>query len=106
MKTKYLDELLPFQLKNELSKLGVELTDEQYRILLNRGRTFLYAHREKKKNSGSVLYRISYPFFIVWSVLVGFIIQPIKWVLTGDIYFKTDNPIYKFTIKWERKIGL
>lgn len=106
MRTKYLDELYPHQLRKELSNLGVELTDEQYRILLNRDRTFLYAHREKKKDNGSVLYRISYPLFIIWCALVGFIIQPIKWVFTGNIYFDTNNPIYKFTINWERNIGL
>lgn len=105
MKTEYLDELYPHQLKKELSNLGVELTDEQYRILSNRGRTFLYASREKRIK-GNVLYRISYPLFFIWNIFVTLVIQPIKWLFTGDFYLNTDNPIYKFTVKWGRKIGL
>lgn len=105
MKTEYLDELYPHQLRKELSNLGVELTDEQYRILLNRGRTFLYASREKRIK-GSVIYRLTYPLFFVWNILVTLIVQPIKWVFTGDFYFRTDSSIYKFTVEWERRMGL
>jgi hypothetical protein len=105
MKTEYLDELYPYQLREKLSNMGVELTDDQYRILADSGRTFLYAHRIGKRK-GSVIYRITYPLFLVWNLFVTLIIQPIKWILTGDFYFNTDNKLYKFTIKWGRKIGL
>lgn len=53
MKTEYLDELFPHELKKELSNLGVNLTDDQYRILLDQGRTFLYAQRIRKRK-GSI----------------------------------------------------
>lgn len=105
MKTEYLDELTPTRLKEELYLLGVDLTDDQYRILLNRGRTFLYSHRVKRIR-GNVLYRISYPLFFLWNLLLTLIVQPAKWVFTGNFYFKTDNPIYKITISWGRKIGI
>lgn len=73
MKTEYLDELYPYQLREKLSNLGVELTDDQYRILSNSGRTFLYAHRTGKRK-GSVIYRITYPLFLVWNLFVTLII--------------------------------
>ncbi len=106
MKTEYLDELTPTQLKKELSQLGVELTEDQYRILLYRDRTSLYAQRIKKKDKANVLYRMSILIYFIWVVFVRFVIQPIKWLITGDEYFSMDNPIYKFTIKWGRKIGI
>ena len=105
MKTEYLDELYPYQLKKELSRLGVELTDDQYRTLVNRGRTFLYAPRERKEDRKNILYRMTILLYIVWIISLSFVIQPIKWLFTGSVYFRMDNPIYKFTVKWERKIG-
>lgn len=105
MKTEYLDELFPHELKKNLSNLGVNLTDDQYRILLDQGRTFLYAQRIRKRK-GSLVYRITYPLFFIWNLFVTFIIQPIKWIFTGDFYFSMDNKLYKFTIEWGRKIGL
>lgn len=105
MKTEYLDELYPHQLKKELSHLGVELTEDQYRILVNRGRTFLYAPRERTKNKSNILYRMTILFYILWLIFVRIVIQPIKWLFTGTGYFSMDNPIYKFTVKWGRKIG-
>lgn len=105
MKTEYLDELYPHQLRKQLSNLGVELTDEQYRVLLNRGRTFLYASRDNRIK-GSVTCRLTYPLFFVWNILITLIAQPVKWIFTGKFYFKTDNYIYKITVNWGRKIGL
>lgn len=106
MKTEYLDELTPTQLKEKLYLLGVKLSDDQYRTLLNRGRTFIYAPRKKKTDNANILYRLSILVFFCWAVFIRFIIQPIKWLFTGNEYFSMDNPIYKFTIKWGRKIGL
>lgn len=106
MKTEYLDELYPFQLKEKLLQLGVELTDDQYRTLVNRGRTFLYAPRKRKGNRANVIYRLSIIFYILWTIFVGLVIQPLQWLFTGSIYFSMDNPIYMFTIKWRNKIGL
>lgn len=105
MKTEYLDELYPHQLKKKLSLLGVELTDDQYRTLLNRGRTFLYAPRERRKDKANFLYRLTILFYIVWIIFVRLVIQPLKWLFTGTEYFSMDNPIHKFTVKWGRKIG-
>lgn len=105
MKTEYLDELYPAQLKKKLSQLGVELTDDQYRILSNRFRTYLYAPRERKKDSTNILYRMTILFYILWLIFVRIVIQPIKWLFTGTEYFSMDNPIYKFTVGWGRKIG-
>lgn len=106
MKTEYLDELYPNQLKERLSRIGVELTEDQYRALLHNERTFLYAPRERKKEKTSILYRVSILVFFLWALFVRFIIQPVKWIITGDEFFKMDNPIYRFTVKWGRKIGL
>lgn len=108
MRTEYLDELYPYELKKELSNLGVELTDEQYRILSNRGRTYLYAsrtrHKDKKASDG--LFRLTIIFYFIWTVFLSFVIQPIKWLITGNVYFSTESWVYKFTIKWMRKVGL
>ena len=105
MKTEYLDELYPHQLKKQLSQLGVELTEDQYRILVNRGRTFLYAPRDRKKSKSNILYRMTILFYIIWAVFVRLVIQPIKWLFTGTEYFIMYSPIYKFTVGWGRKIG-
>lgn len=105
MKTEYLDELYPRELIEKLSQLGVELTEDQRRILINSGRTWLYTYR-KKRVKGTLLYRLSYPMYLVWNIFLTFFIQPIKWVFTGNIYFNADNKVYKFTVKWGRKIGL
>lgn len=104
MKTEYLDELYPHQLKKELSQLGVELTEEQYRTLLYRGRTFLYSQRDKR-SKGKIIYRVTYPLYLIWNLLLTFVVQPVKWVMTGNFYFDMNNPVYKFTVKWGRKIG-
>lgn len=105
MKTEHLDELYPHQLKEKLAQLGIELTYEQKRMLYNHDRTFLYAPRKKIKDKANILYRISILIFFVWAMFVRLVIQPIKWVITGDECFNMDNPIYKFTVKWGRKIG-
>lgn len=105
MKTEYLDELYPHQLRKQLSQLGVELTEDQYRILFNRGRTFLYAPRDRKNSKSNILYRMTILFYIIWAVFVRLVIQPIKWLFTGTESFSMDSPIYKFTVGWGRKIG-
>lgn len=106
MKTEHLDELRPYQLKEKLLQLGVELTQEQYKKIVYCGRTFLYAPRYKKKDKTNILYRMTILPYIVWSVFVGIIIQPIKWLFTGSFYFNLNNRIYKFTVEWESRIGL
>ena len=106
MKIKDLDELYPYQLRDKLHKLGVELTPEQTNKLLNCDRTYIYAPHEKKEEKTTLLYRISILILLFWALFVRYIIQPVKWLLTGNEYFDTDNPIYKFTVKWGRKIGL
>lgn len=106
MKTEYIDELSSSELKEHLSRLDVELTEDQYRLLLMHDRTFLYAQRKKKNDTPNFFYRLSILIYFVWAVFVRFIIQPVKWLVTGNEYFDMDDPIYKFTLKWGRKLGL
>lgn len=103
MYTKYLDEISAEKLIENLQRLGVELSEDQKRQLCYNDRTFLYAFKEEKKKN-SILYRITIPLYWLWMLIVCLIIQPIKWIFTGSLFFDTRNPIYKFTICWRRKI--
>ena len=93
------------ELIERLRRLGVELTEEQRMSLYDSNRTFLYAQRKKEKDKANILYRMSILFYLLWVVLLRLVVQPLKWLITGDEYLNMNNPIYKFTIKWGRKLG-
>lgn len=106
MKTKDVYELSPYELKEKLSEIGIELTTDQYMNIRERNRTFLYAKRKSWKNKTSMLFRTTLPLYVIWFLIMVLIVQPIKWICTGDYYFDTKNPVYLFTISWSSKLGM
>ena len=58
---------------------------------------------EKNKNKVPVLLRLTVPLFSVCTILC-FCIMPLKWIFTGNRYFKHEGFIAKSMRTWARKI--
>lgn len=66
----------------------------------------LYYRKWNKPTKGNVLIRLTYPFFIILVLLIGWLGGGIKWVLTGDSeIFKPKSKIRLFFEKWNDKGG-
>lgn len=64
---------------------------------------FIYTY-EKIKNGG-LLWRLTLPLIIPYYISMIFYVL-IKWLVTGDRYFKEDTFILKFHRMWMRKLGI
>lgn len=62
-----------------------------------------YAWEEEEK-SGNFGWRLTYPFFLIFSILVCFFILPLKWVFTGKYYFSQTSCLGRFGVNWRNKI--
>ena len=62
-----------------------------------------YAWEEEKK-SGSLGWRLTYPFFFIFSIIECFIILPLKWVFTGKYSVSQTNWFGRFGVSWYNKI--
>lgn len=66
----------------------------------------LYYREWNRPKKGSVLYRLTFPIFIILILLVHFIGGGVKWVFTGDSeIFKPKSKIRLFFEKWNDKGG-
>lgn len=66
----------------------------------------LYYRDWNRPKKGSILYRLTFPVFIILILLVFFIGGSIKWVLFGDSeIFKPKSKIRLFFEKWNDKGG-
>jgi len=101
-------------IEETLEKEGCPLSDHQKRRLRdsfgnsgNRGNLdmpFIAYAWEEEKPSGNIGWRISAPFMYLYAIIMSFIIQPIKWVLTGKYYWGQKSPISRFGVNWYNKV--
>jgi len=62
-----------------------------------------YAWKEEKK-SGGLGWRLTYPFFFIFSIIECFIILPLKWIFTGKYSVSQTNWFGRFGVGWYNKI--
>ena len=62
-----------------------------------------YAWKEEEK-SGGFGWRLTYPFFLIFSIIECFIILPLKWVLTGKYSLSQKSWFGRFGVNWYNKI--
>ena len=108
MNNEYFHELDSLELIRYLeNKLGIELTEEQKgELRQDNGDTQLYIILCDREKKSSLLWRLTLPFYFIFGILAIFVIQPIKWFITGDFYFGPRNFLCRLQEKWSRKIGI
>lgn len=78
--------------------------DQQKQIekFFDSGKYYLVETYEKRNENG--LWRLTYPLFFIAVLLSSFLVQPIKWLITGSYYFSARTKVFKFMDKWEKKL--
>jgi hypothetical protein len=51
------------------------------------------------------LWRFSFPFVVIYLLLLFFFILPIKWIITGNWYLGNDSIFHKIYHKWSTLIA-
>lgn len=82
----------------------LKLTDYQKDLLHRRGIPFDCVIYERTKKKGSFLWRLTYPLFFLYIVIILIIIMPINFLITGSSFFKKNGKINKIYELWEDKI--
>ena len=82
----------------------LKLTDYQKDLLHRRGIPFDCVIYERTKKKGSFLWRLTYPLFFLYIVIILIIIMPINFLITGSCFFKKNGKINKIYELWEDKI--
>ena len=73
-------------------------------ILGNLDMPFLaYSWKENKEVSKNPIWRLSYPFFVIYVILLLAVFCPIKWIFTGT-YSLQKGKLGEFNLKWYNKI--
>lgn len=62
-----------------------------------------YAWEEEDVN-GTFPWRLTYPLFIVYSVVLLFVVLPVKWLVTGKYHLPQTSWIARFGVAWYNKI--
>lgn len=90
----------------------IPLTNEQERILKRywgedigmHGNLNLpfqaYEWDKQKPAKNTVLWRFTLPFLFIYVILLGYIIKPLKWLITGNYHWPHTSKIEDFTKKW------
>ena len=58
---------------------------------------------KKQKSKGSWL-RITFPFFVVFIILMTLIVRPVHWLLTGNWWFGDKSKLEDFIARWDVSI--
>ena len=58
---------------------------------------------KKQKSKGSWL-RITFPFFVVFIILMTLIVRPLHWLLTGNWWFGDKSKLEDFIARWDVSI--
>lgn len=88
-KNPYLTSLNYYQ----LTKIA-DVLDEKFSI-----------YRYKKAQKSKFYWRLTIPLLTIISLILFFVIMPIKWVFTGDFYFSSQQQPIKTLIKWRDLTG-
>lgn len=95
----YINEVI-----NELKFL--ELTDYQKNKLYRHGIPFNCVVYERVERKGSILWRLTYPFFFLYIIFVSVILIPMNFIVNGSTYFNKNSKVNKIYEYWEKKIGV
>ena len=110
------DEIIDFfkSLDKDLKLDKYSLTDDQIRKLRyywgddtgmygDHGLPFQAYMWKKQESKGSWL-RITFPFFVVFVILMTLIVRPVHWLLTGNWWFGDKSKLEDFIARWDVSI--
>ena len=110
------DEIIDFfkSLDKDLKLDKYSLTDDQIRQLRyywgddtgiygDHGLPFQAYMWKKQESKGSWL-RITFPFFVVFVILMTLIVRPVHWLLTGNWWFGDKSKLEDFIARWDVSI--
>ena len=106
------DEIIDFfkSLDKDFKMDKYSLTDDQIRQLRyywgddtgmygDHGLPFQAYMWKKQESKGSWL-RITFPFFLVFAILMTLIVRPLHWLLTGNWWFGDKSKLEDFIARW------
>jgi hypothetical protein len=110
------DEIIDFfkSLDKDFKMDKYSLTDDQIRQLRyywgddtgmygDHGLPFQAYMWKKQESKGSWL-RITFPFFVVFIILMTLIVRPVHWLLTGNWWFGDKSKLEDFIARWDVSI--
>lgn len=110
------DEIIDFfkSLDKDFNLDKYSLTDDQIRKLKyywgdntgiygDHGLPFQAYMWKKQESKGSWL-RITFPFFVVFIILMTMIVRPVHWLLTGNWWFGDKSKLEDFIARWDVSI--
>lgn len=110
------DEIIDFfkSLDKDFNLDKYSLTDDQIRKLKyywgdntgmygDHGLPFQAYMWKKQESKGSWL-RITFPFFVVFVILMTLIVRPVHWLLTGNWWFGDKSKLEDFIARWDVSI--
>lgn len=110
------DEIIDFfkSLDKDFNLDKYSLTDDQIRQLRyywgddtgiygDHGLPFQAYMWKKQESKGSWL-RITFPFFVVFIILMTMIVRPVHWLLTGNWWFGDKSKLEDFIARWDINI--
>lgn len=110
------DEIIDFfkSLDKDFNMDKYSLTDDQIRKLKyywgddtgiygDHGLPFQAYMWKKQESKGSWL-RITFPFFVVFVILMTLIVRPVHWLLTGNWWFGDKSKLEDFIARWDVSI--
>lgn len=62
------------------------------------------AYMWKKQESKGSWLRITFPFFVVFIILMTLIVRPVHWLLTGNWWFGDKSKLEDFIARWDVSI--
>ncbi len=92
-----------YTIASDIRKVKLGLTQEQDSKLENILDNYLILRYAKKENKRSPLIRFTIPFYPIAWLLTVLILSPIKWMVTGDYYWKYDSTVVRFLESWWKK---
>lgn len=70
----------------------------------NLGMPFIAYSWNEMGNSTKPMWRLTLPFFAVYILLLFVIVLPVKWIVTGKVYFSENNWFTRFNTNWYNRI--
>lgn len=70
----------------------------------NLGMPFIAYSWNERGNSTKPMWRLTLPFFAVYILLLFVIVLPVKWIVTGKVYFSENNWFTRFNTNWYNRI--
>lgn len=62
------------------------------------------AYMWKKQESKGSWLRITFPFFVVFVIIMTLIVRPVHWLLTGNWWFGDKSKLEDFIARWDVSI--